>query len=143
MANRVFIYDTLEGKIALNIDNEYDCNEILKKGARELTKEEIKKYGMEGYENLVSLVNTKVNEDGTITFIPPSKEEFEEPYIVAFNMKRLDLLNATDYLIMPDYPIDENKKEKVKAYRQYLRDMTKLPDYPFINKPIPWPKKDW
>jgi len=143
MANRIFVYDTVEGKITFNIDNDQDCEEILRKGARELSLEEIKKYGMEGYENWVSPLNTKVNEDGSVTFTPPSKEEFEKPYIDMFNIKRNNLLSSTDYLILPDYPISEDKLEKVKKYRQYLRDMTEMEGYPWINKETPWPKINW
>lgn len=33
-------------------------------------------------------------------------------------------LNDTDKYMMPDYPIDAELREKIKTYRQYLRDYT-------------------
>ena len=36
--------------------------------------------------------------------------------------ERNQLLSETDFLIMPDYPISEGKKDEIKTYRQILRD---------------------
>ena len=44
--------------------------------------------------------------------------------------KRNSLLAETDYLLMPDYPISKEYLEKVKEYRQELRDVTKLDEFP-------------
>lgn len=49
-------------------------------------------------------------------------------------------ITATDYLIMPDYPISEDARAALATYRQALRDVTKQadptaiswPDYPTI-----------
>lgn len=38
---------------------------------------------------------------------------------------RNDLLAKSDYLLMPDYPITDEEREKWTAYRQELRDLTK------------------
>lgn len=40
------------------------------------------------------------------------------------------LLSQTDYLMMPDYPISEEYREKIKLYRQELRDITKQENFP-------------
>lgn len=39
-------------------------------------------------------------------------------------------LAETDYYMMPDYPSDPNNIEKMKAYRQALRDITKQGGFP-------------
>ena len=49
--------------------------------------------------------------------------------------KRDNLLLESDYLMMPDYPL-ENKSEVV-AYRQALRDITLQAEYPLEIK---WPE---
>lgn len=38
--------------------------------------------------------------------------------------QRDNLLSATDYLVMPDYPISDSYRQQVLAYRQALRDLT-------------------
>lgn len=50
--------------------------------------------------------------------------------------KRQQLLTDTDYLMMPDYPLPDDKRAAVTAYRQALRDITKQPGYP---NNIIWP----
>jgi hypothetical protein len=47
-----------------------------------------------------------------------------EPYRL-LRIQRDKLLKETDYLMNPDYPMTEEKKNKVKEYRQYLRDLPK------------------
>lgn len=54
-----------------NVDNDADAASLLQQGARELTTEEIRQYGMAGFEQHVSPANTVVNADGTVTFTPP------------------------------------------------------------------------
>ncbi|WP_199101489.1 phage tail assembly chaperone [Aquitalea sp. ASV11] len=44
-------------------------------------------------------------------------------------------LLATDYLLMPDYPISAADLDAVKAYRQQLRDLSNAPDWPQIEWP--------
>lgn len=45
-------------------------------------------------------------------------------------VKRNSLLAETDYLMMPDYPISEEYREKIKQYRQELRDITEQEGFP-------------
>lgn len=51
-------------------------------------------------------------------------------------------ITATDYLVMPDYPLDTDKLEEIKAYRQALRDIPQQSGFPW-NGPddpaCPWP----
>ncbi len=50
-------------------------------------------------------------------------------------------LAATDYLIMPDYPLDEETRIVVAAYRQALRDFPGLDGAPWDGggEATPWP----
>ena len=52
--------------------------------------------------------------------------------------KRNALLAETDYLVMPDYPLDDEKKAAVLAYRQALRDVPEQEGFP---RQIGWPVK--
>lgn len=45
-------------------------------------------------------------------------------------------LSATDYLIVPDYPISSEDLEAVKVYRQALRDIPEQSGFP---KNVQWP----
>lgn len=40
------------------------------------------------------------------------------------------LLTETDYLLMSDYPISEEYRDKIKVYRQALRDITEQEGFP-------------
>ena len=48
---------------------------------------------------------------------------------------------ATDYLIMPDYPLAENSRAAVQVYRQALRDLPVLEGAPWDGggEATPWP----
>ena len=50
--------------------------------------------------------------------------------------KRDSLLAETDFVLMPDYPL--NDKTLWQEYRQHLRDVTEQADYP---NTIEWPIK--
>lgn len=52
--------------------------------------------------------------------------------------KRDDLLAATDYAVMPDYPLTEAQKTEVTAYRQVLRD---IPENFASPDAVEWPAK--
>lgn len=61
----------------------------------------------------------------------------------AVRRTRDDLLALTDYLMMLDYPISDEDRQKVKEYRQSLRDVTNnsatpnavvWPEMPVIGK---------
>lgn len=45
-------------------------------------------------------------------------------------------LSATDYLVVPDYPISPEDLEAVKVYRQALRDIPEQSGFP---KNVQWP----
>ena len=52
--------------------------------------------------------------------------------------KRNALIAETDFLVMPDYPLDAEKKGAVLAYRQALRDVPEQAGFP---RQIDWPVK--
>lgn len=52
--------------------------------------------------------------------------------------KRNALIAETDYMAMPDYPLDDEKKAAVFAYRQALRDVPEQAGFP---RQIDWPVK--
>ena len=47
------------------------------------------------------------------------------------------LIGQTDYLLAPDYPIDAESLEAVKAYRQALRDVPQQESFPDVEWPTP------
>ena len=62
----------------------------------------------------------------------------DEEYAQEAREKRNQLLADTDYLVVPDYPVSDQKKEEIKAYRQLLRDISAQPGFP---RNIEWPVK--
>lgn len=54
----------------------------------------------------------------------------------AVRRKRDVLLSQTDFLVMPDYPIDTADLEAVKDYRQALRNLPQQAGFPTY---IQWP----
>lgn len=60
----------------------------------------------------------------------------DEDRAKAAREKRDELLTETDYLLMPDYPLSDEKREAVKAYRQALRDVPEQSGFPAS---IEWP----
>lgn len=51
-------------------------------------------------------------------------------------------LAATDYLLMPDYPISDDQRAVVQAYRQALRDLPSQSGAPWDGgeEATPWPE---
>ena len=81
-------------------------------------------------------------------FAELTEEEYEqvlqrktEEAFVSLRNQRDKLLAETDYLLMPDYPITEEKLQVIKEYRQALRDLPSHEDAPWLGKAIPWPTK--
>lgn len=52
--------------------------------------------------------------------------------------KRNALIAETDFMAMPDYPLDAEQKAAVMAYRQALRDVPEQAGFP---RQIDWPVK--
>ena len=54
----------------------------------------------------------------------------------AIRNKRDNLLDETDYYLMPDYPSNPQNLEELKVYRQALRDVPKQEGFP---RDVRWP----
>lgn len=71
----------------------------------------------------------------TIEKIPaPTDEELAQQ----IRAKRNSLLSQTDYLMMPDYPISDDKRKLIEEYRHALRDIPEQSGFP---RNITWPEK--
>ena len=75
----------------------------------------------------------------TIEEIPqPTEEEKRAKKEAEVRAKRDYLISQTDYLLQPDYPISAEDLEKVKAYRQALRDIPEQEGFP---DNVVWPEE--
>lgn len=65
-----------------------------------------------------------------------------EPF-AALRAGRDRRLAETDYMVMPDYPIEADKLDAVKVYRQALRDIPAQPGAPWDGggELTPWPEQ--
>ena len=113
-------------------DSENDYPNGIPSGAVEVS--------VDDYRNIQQLMSIgyllSSDSDGNPVLIPPKQQTSQELSVDVKN-KRDKLLSATDYLVMPDYPITSERLELVKKYRQVLRDITKQPEFPSnINWPI-------
>ena len=69
---------------------------------------------------------------------PTPEEHTQEDKARDVRQERDTLLSATDYLMMPDYPMSELCRENLKLYRQLLRDIPEQPGFP---NSVVWPIK--
>ena len=69
---------------------------------------------------------------------PKGELKTDEEYAAEARERRNLLIAETDYLAMPDYPLDKEKKAAVLAYRQALRDVPEQAGFP---RQIDWPVK--
>ena len=69
---------------------------------------------------------------------PLGELKTDEDYATEAREKRNALIAETDYMAMPDYPLDDEKKAAVLAYRQALRDVPEQDGFP---RQIDWPVK--
>ena len=69
----------------------------------------------------------------------------QEELAASVRTERNKRIAATDYLVMPDYPLSTDKLEEIKVYRQALRDLPEQLGFPW-NGPddpaCPWPTLD-
>lgn len=131
----------IKGDIVLNSDNKEHIEQLLNSGWIKLDKSKIVELGMSGYEHIVSPVNTKVLQDGSIFFTPPAAPSDRELF-QQLRTERDRRLAATDYLLMPDYPISDDQRAVVQAYRQALRDLPAQEGAPWDGgrEETPWPE---
>ena len=75
-------------------------------------------------------------------YVPPVPTQ--EDLAARVRAERDRRIAETDYLVMPDYPISQDKLEESKVYRQALRDLPQQPGFPWggPDDPVcPWPVK--
>lgn len=70
--------------------------------------------------------------------VPPTEAELFQQ----LRTERDRRLAATDYLLMPDYPISDDQRAVVQAYRQALRDLPAQSGSPWDGggEATPWPE---
>ena len=73
-------------------------------------------------------------EADALRYPEPSLEEKAS----TIRQQRDAMLSATDYRIMPDYPISDTDRDALRAYRQALRDIPEQPGFP---NSVVWPIK--
>ncbi|BCS94881.1 hypothetical protein DSLASN_05130 [Desulfoluna limicola] len=64
-------------------------------------------------------------------------EDFERWINMAVRVQRDLKLEACDYIMMPDYPIDQSKRSEWEEYRKQLRDLPGT--LTAVVEQIPWP----
>lgn len=69
---------------------------------------------------------------------PLGELKTDAEYAAEAREKRNALIAETDYLAMPDYPLEDERKAAVLAYRQALRDIPEQAGFP---RQIDWPVK--
>lgn len=79
---------------------------------------------------------------GCLDFYDLPKGEFKTDveYAAEVRVKRDGLLIETDFMMMPDYPLSDEKRQTVSAYRQALRDIPEQSGFP---RNINWPEKNF
>lgn len=87
----------------------------------------------------VSVRNAYNNGELNIAEFPENEEDPDysrKKYEII--QRRNNLLNDSDYLMMADYPISDEKRQEIKVYRQALRDIPQQDGFP---DNIVWPDK--
>ena len=102
-------------------------------------------YRVDGEEDNDGFICQAVKHDyisGNFTEIhecPDWKIQLEKEVLsLDVRLERNKLLSNTDHLIQSDYPISDEKKQEIKAYRQALRDIPQQDGFP---DNIIWPDK--
>jgi len=104
-------------------------------------------FALDWQDNTVAITDTEVSDVTGWTYLKghaPKKTEEQKLNELASEIrsKRNSLLAETDYLLMPDYPISQEYLEKVKEYRQQLRDVTKQENFPRVVAFPEFPKEN-
>lgn len=80
--------------------------------------------------------------EGAMTERPEKPAPTDAELFARLRAARDARLAATDYLVMPDYPLDEETRTEVEAYRQALRDLPAREGAPWDGggELTPWPE---
>lgn len=79
---------------------------------------------------------------GAVTVRPEKPAPTEDELFQQLRALRDRRLAATDFLLMPDYPISDDQRAAVQAYRQSLRDLPAQSGAPWDGggEKTPWPE---
>ena len=80
--------------------------------------------------------NSMIVDQGDYYEAVPVPEPTEQELASSVRSQRDAKLSATDYLVVPDYPISPEDLEAVKVYRKALRDIPEQSGFP---KNVQWP----
>ena len=97
--------------------------------------------GSDDNDGIVSVSVRNAYHNGELNIADFPENEEDPAYSQKKNevtQRRNNLLNDSDYLMMVDYPISDEKKQEIKAYRQALRDIPQQDGFP---DNIVWPDK--
>ena len=64
------------------------------------------------------------------------KQKEIETLSTELRAKRDAELDATDFYLMPDYPISGSDLTLIQKYRQELRDLPQQEDFPYVDFPV-------
>lgn len=95
---------------------------------------------MEDNRNCFGWVNGESYNTTDFGPLPDGWSDTPPPEVKAAQIRaeRDALLAATDYLMLPDYPISDADRQAVSDYRQALRDITLQEGFPDV---VVWPEK--
>lgn len=90
--------------------------------------------------------NAMIVKDGdgyTITAVPEPEAPTMEELFASLRAERERRIAATDYLLLPDYPLKDGDRALVTAYRQSLRDLPAEDGAPWDGggEGTPWPER--
>lgn len=108
-------------------------------GYKVLNKELVEMSQVEKIEaGLEKCPENYIVEDGELKYLTESERYKRgllstEEYAITKRRERDFLLQQTDKFLLQDFPIDDVKLLKVKEYRQYLRDLPELKDFPDVK----------
>ena len=120
----------------LNNNNEIELFDTNKKRLQDtlLFKPELKDKTIQETEREI------IELDSKFVFVDEHQEELKQKEIETLSqemrLKRDAELNATDFYLMPDYPISSELLIQIKEYRQQLRDLPQQEGFPYVDFPV-------
>lgn len=81
--------------------------------------------------------------EGALLTAPAAPQPTKEELFASLRATRDARISATDYLMMPDYPLTAKQRSAWEAYRQNLRDLPKGKGAPWDGggSATPWPEQ--
>ena len=81
-------------------------------------------------------VNTPARENENQIIVNLSQEQIKKIDSEITRNRRDTELNATDFYLMPDYPISSELLVQIKEYRQQLRHLPQQDGFPYVDFPV-------